>query len=147
MCAASRMGTNCSLCLPRTGKCLGLNCSEGHLSPGKTLKGEKERVEGSSCPGRLEFWPRGIFSTGLGNKLYFDPALGDELGDHLNSLMAPFAVLYLFICVYVAFEGSFGWLVSICFCARAYEQGAGSSQCDRTYIRVLISNDMQIREL
>lgn len=37
--------------------------------------------------------------------------------------------------------------VGICFCAHTYEQGAGSSQCDRTYIRVLISNDMQIREL
>lgn len=60
---------NCSLCPPGTGKCLGLNCSKGHLSPGKALKGEKERVAGSSCPGRLEFQPVGIFSTGLGNKL------------------------------------------------------------------------------
>lgn len=61
--------------------------------------------------------------------------------------MAPFAALYLFICVYVAFKGSFLGVVDICFCACAYKQGAGSSQCDRTYIRVLISNDMQIREL
>lgn len=62
--------------------------------------------------------------------------------------MAPFAVLYLFICVYVALKAIFGgWGVGICFCAHAYEQRARSSQCDRTYIRVLISNDMQIREL
>lgn len=61
--------------------------------------------------------------------------------------MAPFAVLYLFICVYVAFKGPFLGLVSICFCAHVFEQGAESSQCDRTYIRVLISSDTQIREL
>lgn len=63
------MGTNYSVCLLGTGKCLGLSCSEGHLSPGKALKGEKERVAGSSCSGRLEFRPMGIFSTVLGNKL------------------------------------------------------------------------------
>lgn len=61
--------------------------------------------------------------------------------------MAPFALLYLFTCVYVAFKGSFLGLVGIRFCAHTYEQGAGSSQCDWTYIRVLISNCMQIREL
>lgn len=60
---------NHSLALPRTGKCLGLNCSEEHPIPEKALKGQKERVKGSSCSGRLEFWPVDIFSTGLGNKV------------------------------------------------------------------------------
>lgn len=60
MCAVSGLGTSCSL---------GFDSSEGHASPGKALKGEKERVKGSSCPGRLEFQPVGIFSTDPGNKL------------------------------------------------------------------------------
>jgi len=54
--------------------------------------------------------------------------------------MAPFAVLYLFICVYVAFKGYFGACGYLFPCTH-------SAQCDQTYIRVLISNYMQIREL
>lgn len=59
---------NCLQCLLGTGKCPGIKCNEGHLSSGKALKSEKERVAGSSCPERLEFQPMDIFSTVLGNK-------------------------------------------------------------------------------
>jgi len=54
------MGMSCSL---------GFNCREGHARPGKVLKGEKVRAEGSRCPGRLEFQPMDIFSIDLGNAL------------------------------------------------------------------------------